>query len=202
MWNRAAYTSPLRACIGAYTLSVACGADAAEACGRWPNTLRSPAMSKAPSAPSRTRRAGTNQRRPSRSRCRLRVSASGAPAIANIHSRALVVVLRPATLVPLQSARSSGDRALPCGGRGRMFESCRAHLCVLRADGELCVVRHLRSNVGEREPFHRARDPADLLALMDDLGVLAGDLVAVELEHAQPAIHLAAVALPCDGFLA
>src|SRR5436190_17342331 len=24
-------------------------------------------------------------------------------------------------------ARSSGDRALPCGGRGRMFESCRAH---------------------------------------------------------------------------
>jgi hypothetical protein len=28
---------------------------------------------------------------------------------------------------PLKSARSSGDRALPCGGRGRMFESCRAH---------------------------------------------------------------------------
>ena len=27
-----------------------------------------------------------------------------------------------------QSARSSGDRALPCGGRGRKFESCRAHL--------------------------------------------------------------------------
>src|SRR6187200_2521711 len=25
-------------------------------------------------------------------------------------------------------ARSSGDRALPCGGRGRTFESCRAHL--------------------------------------------------------------------------
>ena len=24
-------------------------------------------------------------------------------------------------------ARSSGDRALPCGGRGRKFESCRAH---------------------------------------------------------------------------
>ena len=24
-------------------------------------------------------------------------------------------------------ARSSGDRALPCGGRGRRFESCRAH---------------------------------------------------------------------------
>src|SRR5262245_7059371 len=28
---------------------------------------------------------------------------------------------------PPPSARSSGDRALPCGGRGRMFESCRAH---------------------------------------------------------------------------
>ena len=25
-------------------------------------------------------------------------------------------------------ARSSGDRALPCGGRGRTFESCRAHV--------------------------------------------------------------------------
>ena len=27
----------------------------------------------------------------------------------------------------LSCARSSGDRALPCGGRGRKFESCRAH---------------------------------------------------------------------------
>ena len=33
----------------------------------------------------------------------------------------------PATLSRRQSARSSGDRALPCGGRGRKFESCRAH---------------------------------------------------------------------------
>jgi hypothetical protein len=33
----------------------------------------------------------------------------------------------PATLIRRQSARSSGDRALPCGGRGRKFESCRAH---------------------------------------------------------------------------
>jgi hypothetical protein len=33
----------------------------------------------------------------------------------------------PATL-GASGARSSGDRALPCGGRGRMFESCRAHL--------------------------------------------------------------------------
>ena len=29
--------------------------------------------------------------------------------------------------LPLPGARSSGDRALPCGGRGRKFESCRAH---------------------------------------------------------------------------
>ncbi len=28
---------------------------------------------------------------------------------------------------PQSRARSSGDRALPCGGRGRTFESCRAH---------------------------------------------------------------------------
>ena len=35
---------------------------------------------------------------------------------------------RPARLHwPLPRARSSGDRALPCGGRGRKFESCRAH---------------------------------------------------------------------------
>ena len=34
---------------------------------------------------------------------------------------------RAATLTG-PSARSSGDRALPCGGRGRTFESCRAHL--------------------------------------------------------------------------
>ena len=30
------------------------------------------------------------------------------------------------------SARSSGDRALPCGGRGRKFESCRAHSPLLQ----------------------------------------------------------------------
>ena len=29
-------------------------------------------------------------------------------------------------------ARSSGDRALPCGGRGRKFESCRAHPGLIR----------------------------------------------------------------------
>src|SRR4051794_19697010 len=29
--------------------------------------------------------------------------------------------------LPGRRARSSGDRALPCGGRGRTFESCRAH---------------------------------------------------------------------------
>jgi hypothetical protein len=36
--------------------------------------------------------------------------------------------IHAATLVRSR-ARSSGDRALPCGGRGRMFESCRAHSC-------------------------------------------------------------------------
>src|SRR5207244_8178784 len=56
-----------------------------------------------------------------------KTSESGTLAIAGTHSREQVVVLPGATLVRLQSARSSGDRALPCGGRGRMFESCRAH---------------------------------------------------------------------------
>ena len=31
---------------------------------------------------------------------------------------------------PRPRARSSGDRALPCGGRGRTFESCRAHFAM------------------------------------------------------------------------
>ena len=46
-------------------------------------------------------------------------------------------------------ARSSGDRALPCGGRGRKFESCRAHRrghAVFagrwRGIGAVAVVRH------------------------------------------------------------
>ena len=34
---------------------------------------------------------------------------------------------RPSYTDRSPSARSSGDRALPCGGRGRTFESCRAH---------------------------------------------------------------------------
>ena len=39
----------------------------------------------------------------------------------------------PARLTdPCPSRPSSGDRALPCGGRGRTFESCRAH-CLLSA---------------------------------------------------------------------
>ena len=42
-------------------------------------------------------------------------------------------------------ARSSGDRALPCGGRGRKFESCRAHRWIngrchdSSGEGGICV---------------------------------------------------------------
>ena len=39
----------------------------------------------------------------------------------------LAVLDEPPRYTHLARARSSGDRALPCGGRGRKFESCRAH---------------------------------------------------------------------------
>ena len=45
--------------------------------------------------------------------------------------------LARATLA-VPSARSSGDRALPCGGRGRMFESCRAHFSARFAAHSCC----------------------------------------------------------------
>ena len=38
-------------------------------------------------------------------------------------------------------ARSSGDRALPCGGRGRKFESCRAHRHAVDSDAD-AALRH------------------------------------------------------------
>ena len=44
-----------------------------------------------------------------------------------------------ARLVRLRGARSSGDRALPCGGRGRKFESCRAHLSTMRLGRNGCT---------------------------------------------------------------
>ena len=51
------------------------------------------------------------------------------------------------------SARSSGDRALPCGGRGRMFESCRAHFS---------VPAQSRSELADGTPDATARGAADL----------------------------------------
>src|SRR6476659_3565199 len=68
-------------------------------------------------------------------------------------------------------ARSSGDRALPCGGRGRMFESCRAHFFVpagLAAAGWVSGGRHL-----------------SIRSAVDAGGDVAGHLVEAKLEQAQ-----------------
>ena len=57
-----------------------------------------------------------------------------------------------ATLAPPR-ARSSGDRALPCGGRGRKFESCRAHRRIhgrchdSSGEGGICVVPRTSSRM-------------------------------------------------------
>src|ERR1700745_942976 len=62
-------------------------------------------------------------------------------------------------------ARSSGDRALPCGGRGRMFESCRAHFSVLGTE-------RLRSGIGDNRPvplYLTDEDVAELLSPADAL---------------------------------
>ena len=51
-------------------------------------------------------------------------------------------------------ARSSGDRALPCGGRGRTFESCRAHHEESPANARLSLLsdvhRRARGDASER----------------------------------------------------
>ncbi len=87
---------------------------AATACMRWHRTSSS--------RPKATRAAGgtrtPNAFRPRASRAACRVTTSGGK-----RSRASACGYTGRS----RSARSSGDRALPCGGRGRMFESCRAH---------------------------------------------------------------------------
>src|SRR5207244_975816 len=55
------------------------------------------------------------------------------------------------------SARSSGDRALPCGGRGRKFESCRAHFAV-----------PVRFAVSAGHTFRMFRDVIEILVPEDE----------------------------------
>src|SRR6266550_955132 len=83
-----------------------------------------------------------------------------------------------------------------------MFESCRAHFCVLCADEELGAVRHFRAHVTERQAADCARDPADCLSAADDLRLRVRYLVAGKLEHAQSAVDLPAVVLTRDRLLA
>ena len=52
---------------------------------------------------------------------------------------------------PSRRARSSGDRALPCGGRGRKFESCRAHVRALQALSSRCSFGVEAADLASRE---------------------------------------------------
>ena len=87
---------------------------------------RSPTRPRAPLRPGRRRPASSDPREI------VKVSASRTVAIR-------VVSFTGATLVP-QRARSSGDRALASGARGRRFDSCRAHRACRRSGGA-CVGR-------------------------------------------------------------
>ena len=83
------------------------------------------------STASRPRRATRSRRRATRRRARHELGAAGSrsPTSASM-SRTTPSSTWPAArrgYTDRPRARSSGDRALPCGGRGRKFESCRAH---------------------------------------------------------------------------
>src|SRR5919201_4865697 len=79
-----------------------------------------------------------------------------------------------------------------------MFESCRAHLRVPTADLEGYLVEHLNANVTECKTGDGARHAADDFVSFADL--VPGSR-RFDLEHAQPPIHLASVALTCDRLL-
>src|SRR5436309_4113532 len=144
-------------------------------------------------------------------------------------SLALTVVLPDRGYTSLPSARSSGDRALPCGGRGRMFESCRAHRvwksavhsrgmmissrgfdplrhlaksgkARLRGDFQDCFLRDLYSHVAQCYAFDCAGDPSDRLAFQ--LQLVSWLRFAFDVQDPQPAVHLASMPLPGDRFLA
>ena len=99
-----------------------------------------------------------------------------------------------------QGARSSGDRALPCGGRGRMFESCRAHPRVPHGSGEPeeSVVGNLVADVRERETGDGARHAPDHLPLPDEVDARLG---GVDLENPETTVRMAAVVQPRDRLL-
>ena len=76
--------------------------------------------------------------------------------------------------LPGRRARSSGDRALPCGGRGRTFESCRAHgstkLFSKARNAEKCTVRtSYFAPLPAEEPTSRAQREREAAAYRDSL---------------------------------
>src|SRR2546421_789042 len=188
--------------------------------GRCPKTSSSPRTRTAARSTSRTRRTWRHQCRPSMSRFRLRVRPAGALAMLGTFSLAAHMVLPKRGYTSLPSARSSGDRALPCGGRGRMFESCRAHRVSksaahgfdplrqlaktgkarLRGDCQNRILGHFHSHVPECDLLCCARDPADRFALQ--LQLVTRCSVAFDFQDSQPAVHLASMALAGDWFLA
>ena len=92
-------------------------------------------------------------------------------------------------------ARSSGDRALPCGGRGRKFESCRAH-----DSTKPCSEAHARKSTAIRTPYPACGENQD-----DESGgpresnsVRAGHLRALT-SAAATSLVVAVVSFPAPG---
>lgn len=62
------------------------------------------------------------------------------------------------------------------------------------------VARNFYPHIGERQSWNSAGNAADLLSVEQQL--IPGSSLAVDFEHAQPAIHLASIALSRDRLLA
>src|SRR3954449_7307117 len=81
-----------------------------------------------------------------------------------------------------------------------MFESCRAHLRVSRTRQKIGVVRDLRAYVAERDAVRCAGDAPDSLVVVHEL--VTRRHVALDVEHPQAPVDLAAVVLARDRLLA
>ena len=144
--------------------------------------------------------AETSRSKWKRERCRLAASASpdvswSSSESARISTKrakvsVLVVVLMPSILPPGPSG--SLDRV--CSVRGVLPE--RRPGAVNR---QRRVVRNRCTNVCEGEARNRARDPADRLLAVEDLGLPRRS--ALDVEHAQLAVRLATVVEPRDRLL-
>src|SRR6266566_3191919 len=84
-------------------------------------------------------------------------------------------------------------------GAYRERSSAKPGRARLRGEDQNCVVRNFGSDIAERHAGDCTRDAADVLAVQLQLVSRCG--VSLDVEHAQPSVHLASVALPCDRLL-